>query len=63
MDIEIRLEGSQPPRGTIRSDRTPARVFDGWLGMLRELSALVDDDPAAAKQILWLTEPDTTPRR
>jgi hypothetical protein len=63
MDIEIRLEGSQPPRGTIRSDRTLARVFDGWLGMLRELSALVDDDPAADEEILLLTEPDTTPRR
>lgn len=63
MDIEIRLEGSNPPRGTIRSDRQSARMFDGWLGMLRELSTLMDDDLAGVEQVLWINQPDTTPLR
>lgn len=58
MDIEIRLEETRPPAGTIRSSRHSIRVFHGWLGMLRELSVLLEADHCTPDQPAHLSDPD-----
>ncbi len=58
MEIEIRLEQTRPPAGTIRSSRHSARVFHGWLGMLRELSVLLEADHSTSDQPAHLSDPD-----
>lgn len=59
MEVLIRLERDKPPAGTVlrlweqecfASDASEARIFVGWLGLLRVLSELMReaDEPASS---------------